>query len=418
MKKINWDIIFLNTLSESANLFINKKFLAKYGLDIAVFISFLINQYKYYNENNKLIDDKMFYATNEDIYLFTNMPRTRITSIKQQATKLGIISTKQLGIPAKTYYKINFELLVDVLSTESNVQEIAYARTLTTTGELNSEYLEKLTYNELRLLCKKNKISYSGKSKKIDLINLIIQDNNSNSESTNNCGTDKWVEKSPTERIPNNCGTDKWVEKSPTSEQKNYPLVGGKVAPNHNIKKHNINKHNINHDNHDVHDFFEKLFKEQFKINYTTTNRNSINKLLKTLSFNEVKDYLMELYKNLSENKKVNNIPALFSKKLKAGERQINKIPQPKVPQNTFETKKVDYNKTSIYTELGLKNDLDEYEQMKIEELAIEKYLEKHHDMSGEELAALKYTDKNNYYGILHGYILNIINSNKGELLL
>lgn len=171
---INWDIIFINTLSQEANLFINKKILAKYGLDLAVFISFLVNQYNYFLTNNQLTEDKMFFATDDDIFLFTNMPRTRITSIKKQAQQLGIISIKKLGQPIKTYYKVNFEFLVSVLSSTESIKELAYNRALSD-EDLTEDYIRTLTYRELRLLCKKLEISYTNLSTKEDYINKILE---------------------------------------------------------------------------------------------------------------------------------------------------------------------------------------------------------------------------------------------------
>lgn len=171
---LNWDIIFINTLSQDANLFINKKILAKYGLDLAVFIAFIANQYNYFLTTNQLTEDKMFFATNDDIYLFTNMPRTRIAAIKKQAQELGLISIKKAGQPVKTYYKVNFELLVGILSSTESIKELAYNRALSE-EELTEEYIRSLSYRELRLLCKKLSISYKNLSTKEDYINKILE---------------------------------------------------------------------------------------------------------------------------------------------------------------------------------------------------------------------------------------------------
>lgn len=203
---INWDIIFINTLSQEANLFINKKILAKYGLDLAVFISFLVNQYNYFLTNNQLTEDKMFFATDDDIFLFTNMPRTRITSIKKQAQQLGIISIKKLGQPIKTYYKVNFEFLVSVLSSTESIKELAYNRALSD-EDLTEDYIRTLTYRELRLLCKKLEISYTNLSTKEDYINKILEVKQiKSSESTNNSDSIPCADKSHTNKNSSVCG--------------------------------------------------------------------------------------------------------------------------------------------------------------------------------------------------------------------
>lgn len=101
--------------------------------------------------------------------------------------------------------------------------------------------------------------------------------------------------------------------------------VNGKPATN-NIDINNIDINN-NHD-HDARenelDIFEKLFIEKFKINFTRTNQEAIKKLLKKQSEKEVVDYLEELFANIANTPGVKDIAALFSSKLKKGERQLS----------------------------------------------------------------------------------------------
>ena len=315
---INWDIIFINTLSQEANLFINKKILAKYGLDLAVFISFLVNQYNYFLTNNQLTEDKMFFATDDDIFLFTNMPRTRITSIKKQAQQLGIISIKKLGQPIKTYYKVNFEFLVSVLSSTESIKELAYNRALSD-EDLTEDYIRTLTYRELRLLCKKLEISYTNLSTKEDYINKILEVKQiKSSESTNNSDSIPCADKSHTNKNSSVCRktANACAEKLPTRVQ-NF------------CTKHNINQaktkstKNKNHDIDDELDFFENLFKE-LGVNFTKTNKESVLRIRKRLSLKDTELYLRETYSAIIENKDVKNVEALFSAKIKKGERQIN----------------------------------------------------------------------------------------------
>ena len=44
---INYENLLYSTLSQEANLFVNKKILAQVGLNLAAFISFLIDKGKY-----------------------------------------------------------------------------------------------------------------------------------------------------------------------------------------------------------------------------------------------------------------------------------------------------------------------------------------------------------------------------------
>lgn len=83
------------------------------------------------------------------------------------------------------------------------------------------------------------------------------------------------------------------------------------------------NKTNIKIMKYEEHNLFENLFKE-LKINFTTTNQKSVAKLLKTMSMDEVKNYLKETYKNLKQNLGIKNLPGAFSKKIALGKRQEN----------------------------------------------------------------------------------------------
>lgn len=97
-------------------------------------------------------------------------------------------------------------------------------------------------------------------------------------------------------------------------------------AQTSNIECHSNKTHNKTHIKimkHEEHDIFEILFK-QLKINFTATNQKSVAKLLKTMSMDEVKNYLEETYKNLKLNPDIKNLPGAFSKKIALGERQEN----------------------------------------------------------------------------------------------
>ena len=398
---INWDIIFINTLSQEANLFINKKILAKYGLDLAVFISFLVNQYNYFLTNNQLTEDKMFFATDDDIFLFTNMPRTRITSIKKQAQQLGIISIKKLGQPIKTYYKVNFEFLVSVLSSTKSIKELAYNRALSD-EDLTEDYIRTLTYRELRLLCKKLEISYTNLSTKEDYINKILEVKQiKSSESTNNSDSIPCADKSHTNKNSSVCGktANACAEKLPTRVQ-NF------------CTKHNINQaktkstKNKNHDIDDELDFFENLFKE-LGVNFTKTNKESVLRIRKRLSLKDTELYLRETYSAIIENKDVKNVEALFSAKIAKEERQINsKTNKENITENNNIKKSTKEKNDDIekkdYMEIFEK--LDTYDKLKIEEEAIE-LLIKEQQIEVTFIFKTKEAQPTIYKGMIKSYI-------------
>lgn len=68
----------------------------------------------------------------------------------------------------------------------------------------------------------------------------------------------------------------------------------------------------------------ENTFKE-IGVSFTDKNQLSVAKLLNTMKLDDVISYIKELYKGVSQDKKVKDIPALFSTKLEKGERIVKK---------------------------------------------------------------------------------------------
>ena len=87
------------------------------------------------------------------------------------------------------------------------------------------------------------------------------------------------------------------------------------------------NKQEQNHDYDLINNEFENLFNE-FGINFTNKNKNSIKKLLKTMSFLEVRNYSKETFENIKSNPNVKNIAALFSTKSQKEKGRLNTFHQ------------------------------------------------------------------------------------------
>lgn len=316
---INYENLLYSTLSQEANLFVNKKILAQVGLNLAAFISFLIDKGRYHKTNDELTEDGYFFATNEDIHLFTGIPRTSITKLKKQGQELGLFSTKKLenSFKSATHYKLNFEKILTILSVDKSVLELAYERTLpekeNKVDEFSESTLIKFSCRELRLLCKKSKIAYSGKDNKLDLITKILNKSIENKEEN------KWTEKPSTyeqEQVDRKT-VHQWTEKL---------SIGGRK----NCHKKNQNQKKQNQKNQIIDDslkIFEDIFNE-FGITFTKTNQTSILKLLRTMKEKDVILYLKETYQNIKETPNVKSIARLFSSKIAKGERQINSTPK------------------------------------------------------------------------------------------
>ena len=108
------DIIGL--LSSDGYIMVNKCLSRLYGLDAAVMVGELCAEYIYYNKNNQLTDDNGFYSTQANIEENTTLneyAQRKALKILQDA---NIIKIKKQGLPAKNYFYINTEKLIQIFS--------------------------------------------------------------------------------------------------------------------------------------------------------------------------------------------------------------------------------------------------------------------------------------------------------------
>lgn len=315
---INFENILYNTLSQDSHLPISRKMLSLFGADLALFIAFLMNQSKYHKENNSLTDDNYFYATDTDIYLFTGIPRGRISNIKKEGLEKKLYSIDKRGVPQKTYYKINVMQILEYLSIDKSLVNLAYERIFNEENQdefldISECSLEKLSIRDLRMLSKKYKIPYNGDSKKSEIIKNLLEKKEAIFPQTDDFISEQ--KSCPLKKVSKKHKSVQWTKFLSTSGQKN-------------CHKHISNKHITNIKNHDQEekkvdlDFFENLFKE-FKINFTKTNQEAVKKLLLTLSSKKVEEYLRETYNNIQVTPGVKDPARLFSAKIVKGERQV-----------------------------------------------------------------------------------------------
>ena len=382
MKGINYENILYDTLSQEANLFVNKKLLAQLESDLALFISFLIDKGRYHKLNDGLTEDGFFYATNEDIYLFTRIPRKRIVKLKKQGAELELFFIKKSSssFNGATYYKLNFEKILEIISSDKTAMELAYEASIPITEEVgySEETIMKLSYRDLKLVCKKLKISYKGTDRKINLIEKILE----------------------------NQGLNKLTQEVSTGGQEKCQLVDTrsanrltpKVPQKKSKEKNQIEKNQIMEED----DFFENLFKE-FGINFTKTNKDSVLRIRKHLSLQDTESYLRETYIAIKENKDVKNIAALFSTKIAKEERQINSKKNKEYTEknnNTERSTEIDY--------MAIYENLDIYNKLKIEEEAINLLVQ---EQQIEETFILKTKEAQPtiYNGMMKSYLKRVI---------
>lgn len=130
--------IVLSSLSSTSYLVVNKKLIYEYGANTAVFITNLIDKFKYYERKNQLKNNEWFFLTHENLINELNYTNRIIRSCKLKLRNNNIIETEMQGIPPKEYYKINWEALLGVLSTIGYVDVTNYGNgTVTNYGNVN-----------------------------------------------------------------------------------------------------------------------------------------------------------------------------------------------------------------------------------------------------------------------------------------
>lgn len=92
-------------LASSAYLIVNKQLLRKLGPEPAVMLSNLIDKYKYFRENEQLLDVNYFYLLHEDQMDQTGLTRYKIQACKKVLKEHDMIETRRVG--NNEWYKLN-----------------------------------------------------------------------------------------------------------------------------------------------------------------------------------------------------------------------------------------------------------------------------------------------------------------------
>ena len=330
--KLDSKNLVLNLLGADANIQINKKILLTLKLEEAFFLSYLIDQYKYFEREGKLREDGSFYTSNMDIALYTTFNNSQIARVKKAGLEKELFRISLEDSRTKSYYYLNFDKILEMIGTEKSNMELAYKSRFDSEKidvEINNlediENLKKFTFNELRFYCKENKIKYSGNDKKINLIKKITENKNPN-----------LFEKAHFSTVNDISFTSEQEIRSLT---KNGKLSNGVSDISLTVSEKSItNQEQINQEQNTCHVHgneknkkdkeIEKIFHE-FGINYTDTNETSCLLILNEFDGNKIllEKYLINIYKKLERLTNIKNLAALFSKKLKEIDYSlINKI--------------------------------------------------------------------------------------------
>jgi hypothetical protein len=102
-----------NILAQDAFLVVNKAITSEIGLDASFLLSYLLDQYNYYNKFNKL-EDGFFFKTKPEIEIATTLSLHRQKSALKILTDMDLVEVYlKKCIQPKFFYKINEKKLND-----------------------------------------------------------------------------------------------------------------------------------------------------------------------------------------------------------------------------------------------------------------------------------------------------------------
>lgn len=175
-------------LASSSFLTINKYIVELFGLESAIVLADLISKEEYFKNRNDL-QDGYFFNTNEDINSSTSLSYYQIKKGVKVLEDNQLLKSKLKGIPARTYYKINYEVILELFKIKfSKIQKLDTKKLKTINNnknnnnkffinkELNRKYLQFLNYRkELKKKCTKTTIDLQVKKLSIYDPSLAIQ---------------------------------------------------------------------------------------------------------------------------------------------------------------------------------------------------------------------------------------------------
>lgn len=161
----------LDMLCTEGYFMTNRNLIKNIGLTEATVIGYLASIQKYAKQNNMFEEDEYFYITIDKMEEDLNLGKKAQNTILTKLEEVGLLSKKLIGLPAKRYFRINPNVLEQLL-TESNNEEIELVR-----KEINliaQVCLEKDVPNSLEEPLQKFFLNYKRITKKneIELIDI------------------------------------------------------------------------------------------------------------------------------------------------------------------------------------------------------------------------------------------------------
>lgn len=119
-------MLLASLLSSSSFIMTNKILIKAVGTDAAIILGELCSEYNYWEQRGELTNKNWFYSTRENIEDNTGLSEHKQRIAINKLLKMELIETKRMGIPCKTYYKLNeTNILNCYTSTQKKLLEMA-----------------------------------------------------------------------------------------------------------------------------------------------------------------------------------------------------------------------------------------------------------------------------------------------------
>lgn len=119
-------MILASLLSSSSFIMTNKILIKAVGTDAAIILGELCSEYNYWEQRGELTNRNWFYSTRENIEDNTGLSEHKQRIAINKLLKMELIETKRMGIPCKTYYRLNEgNILNCYTSTQKKLLEVA-----------------------------------------------------------------------------------------------------------------------------------------------------------------------------------------------------------------------------------------------------------------------------------------------------
>lgn len=139
----------LQLIASSSFLTVNMAIAKQVGNDAAILLAELASSQVYF-ENNGMLTDGMFFETVELIEDRTNLTKYQQSKAVKVLEEAGVLKTKLKGIPAKRYFFVDGEKIVELVDRKKS-------KNLTTGGQKTSpQEVKKLDRNNKRISIKEN----------------------------------------------------------------------------------------------------------------------------------------------------------------------------------------------------------------------------------------------------------------------